>query len=338
MASGKVRVAGLLLGAVVVVVGCQRSLFNGFLDPSQVGRFPMQSVPQNIQGVVSIMDEPLDISAAGATDDGGSGGQLQGLRAGAGRPPVRVTIFELLAEGTESTFDRQLSESGYVSIPVLGSVKLEGMNSREAEVHIADLLSPAILRNPRVSVVIIDRRNQTFEMLGGFVATGSYVIPRPNFRLMDALAVARDVQPGIETIYVLRSYDYMQGSSAQSQPAMNQPALPDTEAPPAGDGAARPASQAVPSEAELQGVMPGAGRWPGVGRAPQADLHRRAVGGGARRGQRSGREWSVERGGRRDCRLGAVGTTPAVTTAAVDWEAAITEAAASGSCGSRCGS
>ncbi len=87
MASGKVRLAGLLLGACVFGVGCQqmsRWPANGLMDPSQVGRFPVQSVPQNIQSVVSIMDEPLDIAAAGEPGEADLEASRQGLRSGAG--------------------------------------------------------------------------------------------------------------------------------------------------------------------------------------------------------------------------------------------------------------
>jgi polysaccharide biosynthesis/export protein len=329
MANGKVRLAGLLVGALVVVVGCQKSLFNGFLDPSQVGRFPMQSVPQNIQGVVSIMDEPLDISAAVDPAAADLEVSYKDYVLGPG-DSIRVTVFELMAEGTESTFDRQLSESGYASIPILGSVKFEGMTARDAEAHVANLLSPTILRNPRVSVVIIDRRHQTFEMLGGFAATGSYLIPRPNFRLMDALAIARDVQPGIETIYVLRSYDYTAASAAaQSQPAAGVASLPAMETQPAAGDAvvpstAAPASQSMPSEAELQGVM--AGTAGGTGAAEPAARKPIYIEGqwvevpatASAAATAPASEASGMTGG-----PAVAGTAPA--TAAVDWVAAITE-------------
>lgn len=255
MASGKVRVVGLLLGAFVLGVGCQQAPRwpgNGFLDPSQVGRFPVQSVPQNIQSVVSIMDEPLDIAAATEPTAADLEAVYKDYVLGPG-DTIRTTIFELLAEGTESTFDRQVSESGFVSIPILGSIEVGGLTSREVELRIADLLQPDIIRDPRVSVVILDRRHQAFEMLGGFAAPGSYVIPRPNFRLLDAIAIARDIQPGIETIYVLRSYDYEELDKAEAAVPVPQAAMPPVPAP--AEGVQLPSGGVLPSEAELQGVL-----------------------------------------------------------------------------------
>ena len=186
MASGKIKLTGLLLGACVLGIGCQqmpRWPGNGFLDPSQVGRFPQQSVPQNIQSVVSIMDEPLDIAAATEPTAADLEVTYKDYVLGPG-DTVRTTIFELIGEGTESTFDRQVSESGSVSIPILGSMKLVGMTALQAEQHIADLLRPEIIRDPRVSVVILGRQHQSFEMLGAFSNRG--VLPDPAPRLPPA--------------------------------------------------------------------------------------------------------------------------------------------------------
>jgi polysaccharide biosynthesis/export protein len=327
MASSKVRLTGLLLGACALGIGCQqmpRWPANGFLDPSQVGRFPQQSVPQNIQSVVSIMDEPLDIAAAAdpaATD-------LEPVYKDYALGPgdaLRITIFELLAEGTESTFDRQLSESGYLSIPILGSIKMGGMTAREAEVRIAELLQPEIIRNPKVSVVILDRRHQAFEMLGGFVAPGSYVIPRPDFRLLDALAIARDIQPGIETIYVLRSYDYMEPRAAQTQPAATPLAatggqVPSPAGPIGGEGAQ---VSVVPNDAELQGVLGATGG--ATGQAPAAPRRPIYIEGQWVEVPATSSAPVAATGPSSEVAEAGMAASQSATTAEVDWAAAITE-------------
>jgi polysaccharide export outer membrane protein len=326
MASGKARLVGVLLAAAMVAVGCQqmpRWPANGLFDPSQVGRFPIQSVPQNIQGVVSIMDEPLDIAAAVEPTAADLEPTYKDYVLGPG-DAVGVTIFELLAEGTETTVNRQLSETGYVSIPVLGSVKFGGLTALEAEARLADLLiQQGLMRSPRVQVVILDRRHDTFEMLGAFGMPGSYVMPRPNFRLLDAVAVARDVQPGIETIYVLRSYDYAEHLAAESQAPQTQPAT-ETAASAAGPATAVPASQSAPNEAELQEVMPapaGAGAQAGgVARKPiyiegqWVEVPATASAAASGPAAETGGTVAAEQAG-----------TAGATTAEVDWVAAVTE-------------
>ena len=146
MASRKVKLAGLLLGVIVLGVGCQQWPKNGFLDPSQVGRFAGPSMPQNIQSVVSIKDEPLDIEAARDPAPQDLEPINKDYVIGPG-DTINVTIYELLAEGTESPFLRQVSETGYVSLPELGPVKLGGLTSQQGEQHVATLLQQAdILR------------------------------------------------------------------------------------------------------------------------------------------------------------------------------------------------
>lgn len=284
MASGKVKLAGLLVGVFVLGVGCAQWPKNGFLDPSQVGRFAGPSMPQGIQQVVSIKDEPLDIEAARDPGPQDLETIAKDYVIGPG-DTVNVTIYELLAEGTESPFLRQISETGFISLPELGPVKLGGMTSQQAEQRVSELLQQAdILRNPRVAVLVVERRHQNLSMLGGFVRPGTYQLPRPDFRLLDAVSLAGDLQPGIETIYVMRSYESQE--TPQTQPAARSATDASTAvapaavaagpgAPPAagsavgspastaGEMGLPPSSQSAPTEAEMQAVMPG-GTAPGT--------------------------------------------------------------------------
>lgn len=252
MASGKVLWAGLLAGAIALGIGCQQWPKNGFLDPSQVGRFSGPSMPQNIQGVVSIKDEPLDIEAARDPAPQDLEAIAKDYLIGAG-DTVNVTIYELLAEGTESPFLRQVSETGYISLPELGPIKLGGINSMDAELHVAELLRQAdILRNPRVAVLVVERRHQNIAMLGGFSRPGTYPLPRPDFRLLDAVSLAGDLQPGIETIYVLRSYQTEEATQPQAPVT-----VPDiAPAPAAAPAPMEPAAAGgTPTPDEMAGVL-----------------------------------------------------------------------------------
>jgi len=249
----KAWIGGGLILAVLLVAGCQHSMMNDFLDPSEVGRFSGPNMPQNIQGVLSIMDEPLEFEEATEPSPEDLRVIPRDYVIGPG-DTVDISIFELLAEGMESVFRRQVSETGYVTIPILGSVKIAGLTARQAEEHLADLLSPDILREPRVSVLVVEQRHQTYDMLGGFGAPGTYAIPRPDFRLLDAIAMARDVQPGVETIYVIRSYNEQQAEASQQQPGASAEQ----------SGKSPAAAQAkAPTVEELQEVVAPSGSAPG---------------------------------------------------------------------------
>jgi len=260
MGSGNRWICGLLAGVLILLGGCQRSLFNGFLDPSEVGRFSGPNVNQNIRNVLSIMDEPLEV--AEATDPTPEDLQpiFEDYVLGPG-DVVDISIFELMAEGIESVFRRQVSETGYITIPVLGSVKLAGLTGMEAEQHLAEKLrEEEILREPRVSVTIMERRHQLFHMLGGFGAPGTYAITKPDFRLLDALAMARDIQPGVETIYVIRPYEKQAAGPAEQGAASAE----DVQAAELADV---DRGEPIATEAELESVLggPAAATEPGGG-------------------------------------------------------------------------
>ena len=131
--------------------------------------------------------------------------------------------------------------------------------------------------------MIIERRHQNFQALGGFARPGTYQVPRPNFRLLDAISLAGDLQPGIETVYVIRAYDFSE-PAAQTRPAVGgvptgpaggaaaampatvpaaglpagtpAPATANGQASVAGQAELPPATQAMPTEAEMQAVLP----------------------------------------------------------------------------------
>jgi len=65
-----------------------------------------------------------------------------------------------------------------------------------------------VLRDATVSAVLLDSRQNTFSVLGeprtGGTAIGTYVIPKPDFRLLDALSLARGVPGRTKSVQVIR--------------------------------------------------------------------------------------------------------------------------------------
>jgi protein involved in polysaccharide export with SLBB domain len=200
-----VRRAVLLLGLCALgpgLSGCNNKL----LDPSQIGRFrptPAVNVILNSLGVAEETPvawekaqepQPGDIVAVPAD---------YALRPG---DLVRISIFELYQEGTAVVNDYVISETGQVSIPNVGVIQAAGLTERQLEDEIKRILSPDVLRNPSVTVTLLDSQQRTFSILGNAVARpGRYLIPRYDFRLTDALATAgARMQFNVSNIYVSR--------------------------------------------------------------------------------------------------------------------------------------
>ncbi len=119
---------------------------------------------------------------------------------------VRISIFELYQEGVALVNDYIVSETGKISVPDVGVIQAAGLTERQLEDQIKQILSPGVLRNPSVTVTLLDSQQRTFSILGNAVARPSrYVIPRYEYHLTDALATAgAQMQFNVSNIYVSR--------------------------------------------------------------------------------------------------------------------------------------
>ncbi|MHC4191772.1 MAG: polysaccharide biosynthesis/export family protein [Planctomycetota bacterium] len=180
---------------------------NKFFDPAQVGRFrdvPAVNVILDSLGVAEETPvaweeaeepQPSDIVAVESDYVFGSG------------DIIRVAIFELLQEGAYFVNDYVVTETGKISIPEVGIVEAAGLTETQLEEEIRQILSPSILKEPLVTVILASSQQRTFSILGdGVPAPSRYIIPRYDFRLTDALAMAGGPrQFNVSYIYVSRS-------------------------------------------------------------------------------------------------------------------------------------
>jgi len=180
---------------------------NKFFDPTQVGRFRPVPAVNVILDSLGVAEEtpvawegaqeprPSDIVAV-ESDYVFRSGDI-----------VRVAVFELLQEGVYFINDYVVTETGKISIPEVGVVEVSGLTETQLEEEIKQILSPSILKEPSVTVTLVRSQQYTFSILGdGVSAPSRYVIPRYDFRLTDALAMAGGSrQFNVSYIYVSRS-------------------------------------------------------------------------------------------------------------------------------------
>lgn len=107
-------------------------------------------------------------------------------RLGAG-DVVRVSVFQ----SPELTLETRITEAGLVSLPLLGSVRLGGLSVTAAEKLIADgLRTGNFVRNPQVTLVVMQVRGNQASVLGQVNRPGRYPIEVADMRLTDLLAMA----------------------------------------------------------------------------------------------------------------------------------------------------
>ena len=195
----------LLITAVAIVLGltgCSKD----HLDPTQIGRFRPAPAANVILDSLGVAEEsapayegaedpkPVDVVAY-EQDYAFSSGDV-----------IRISIFELLQEGYPYVDNFVVSESGNISIPEIGQIQAGGLTEAQLEEEIRNSLSPGVLKNPSVTVILVNSLSRTFTVLGDGVAyPGRYEIPRYDFRLLDALATAGSArQFNVSYIYVVR--------------------------------------------------------------------------------------------------------------------------------------
>jgi len=192
----------LLLILLLCCVGCSRD----YLDPTQLGRFRPVPVVNVILDSLGVVDEPQE-TYAGAEEPRPQDviPHEQDYVIGNG-DVVRITIYELFAEGRPYVNDFMVTETGRISIPEVGQVRAAGLTEVRLEEEITNILSPSVLKSPSVSVMLMSSQSRIYSISGqGVGRPGRFPIPRQNFRLLDAIAQAGGVgQFNISNIYVAR--------------------------------------------------------------------------------------------------------------------------------------
>jgi polysaccharide export outer membrane protein len=243
--SAALVVGGLLAG------GCD---VKSFIDPSEMGRYQNTPLQKPILTSLSSIDRSIDDPEAqfvNATDVTPEDLEVVAKDYVIGKNDlVNVSVTDLVGPGVETTKTTRVSESGNISLPLIGQVHAEGLTEAQLEQAIIDAYRNAnLIQSAQVSVTVAEARARTFSALGAVGAPGQYAILQSDFRMLDALVLTRDVQQSVDTVYVIRqiSEDPENQIKAPATPA------PGTSGSQPGDNLS-PHSQANPAEGSANHV------------------------------------------------------------------------------------
>jgi protein involved in polysaccharide export with SLBB domain len=148
---------------------------------------------------------------------------------------IDISIFELMVPGQPWVETRQVGREGYITLPqIRQDLPVTGKTARELEKYLETVLrDEQVLTDPDVTVLVREARSMTYNILGAVNGPGSTMIPRPDFRVMDAISAAGGVspqggpmQPLVKTVYVFKKEVK---SSVTTRPAC--PAAPEAGQP-----------------------------------------------------------------------------------------------------------
>ncbi len=204
------------LAAAATLAGCNA---DSYMDPSVVGRWEATPTVVPILDRIDVIERDRGefVESAPVTPEDLIP-EVDDYRVGPG-DTIFVEIFDFLQAGVPTPFERQIDARGAIDLPQLGRVDVYDMTSDEIRERVRrSLREEGIIEDALVSVQITGRRQATFSIYGAIPGVGRYLIPVPDYRLLEAISEAGGVSPVIKKIFVIRqvplSEDYTRGQGA----------------------------------------------------------------------------------------------------------------------------
>ncbi len=199
------RGKALIFGGVALTLlgGC--SEWDSYMDPSVVGRWEHTPTRVPILDRIATIEDPdvqLVETSEITTDD--LLPEAEVYRVGSG-DILNLTVFDLITDGVPEQLPRVVDQNGYVEVPQVGRVWVSGLTEQEvAEAVAAQIEAQGLLADPTVSVVVQQRRQSSFSVMGAVARPGPYFIPAADYRLLEALLAAGGVNESLKEVYVIR--------------------------------------------------------------------------------------------------------------------------------------
>ena len=203
----KCAAIGILAATGVMAnIGCETQ---SFMDPSVTGSHNatprIQPILDHIGVIESGSDFELQTSPVMGPD------LLPDVREYVLGPGdvITVTIYELRIPGVDDIQTLRISETGEVRLAVVGSVAAAGRSPSQLEEDVRNKLEEdGILRDATVGVIVQQSQQNTYSVFTtsqqGGTRSGTYLIPKPDFRLIEAITLANGIPGRTKRIFVIR--------------------------------------------------------------------------------------------------------------------------------------
>ena len=184
-------------------MGCEA---DSFIDPSVVGRWEhtptIVPVLDRLASVEGVSGDGVDLSQIRSED---LIPDIEAYRLGAG-DGIIIEINDLFIEGRPEKFEREIDSRGVIDLPLAKiPLVLDNLTPEQAQARITQALRDAqVLSNAVVSLQVAQRRRATFHMIGGVTNPGLYQIPKPEYRLLEALSQVGRFSEQVQSVFVIR--------------------------------------------------------------------------------------------------------------------------------------
>ena len=177
----------------------------GCTDPSTMGRFRATPVTNIILDSLGVVDEEPEQFADAREPEPKDLIILEREYVIQAGDVIDISILSLFASNQPWASRMQVSETGRVTIPELGTFRAAGFTELELTENIKNMLSPQIVKDPIVNVVVIGATAKVFS-ISGAIGGGRFPLSEPDLRIFQALAQAGGIpQSGVDYAYILRT-------------------------------------------------------------------------------------------------------------------------------------
>lgn len=240
-----VGAAGMAAALVAGLTGCES---DSYMDPSITGRWEVTPTTVPIIERLVAIEGPAGQASVETTPVGPEDliPVVAEYRVAPG-DGMEIKVLDLYEPGREESFSREVDPRGFVDLPRVGRLLVDGMTEDEVKTVIARALAERgiIVKDPVVSVSVPRPRKLTYNILGGVGNPGLYSISKPDFRLLEALSNAGRFSEGVQSIHIIRSVPLSDKMMRGSEPR-------PTQAPASGAGTGYSPTPANPAPAPAQ--------------------------------------------------------------------------------------
>jgi len=107
---------------------------------------------------------------------------------------IKINVYQ----SPDLSMETRVNETGDISYPLLGRVKLAGLSVTAAEQHIAaELKRREFVKDPQVQIVVTQVRANQVNVLGQVGRPGRYPLDLTGMRLTEVLALAGGIVAGV---------------------------------------------------------------------------------------------------------------------------------------------
>lgn len=222
-AAARLAMSGVLALLPLGLVGCTET--DSFIDQSVLGRWEhTPTIMPVLDRIAAIEDNTGEaVEYSDPTPDDLIPVAMQ-YRIGPG-DLIDILAYDLVEPGKPELYEVIVDSRGGLDVPQLGHFNVQGLTADDVQAQVAKAME-RLVPNPLVQVQVKQQRQQTFTLIGSITTPGPYFIPKPDYRLLEAVTAGGPFNQDVEYVYVIRQVPLSEAVSGQGPATGVRPPRP----------------------------------------------------------------------------------------------------------------